>query len=124
MCFFCLENSRRTDDYYWLRDDTRSDEEVIKYLNDENEYCQQEMEPLSGLKEELYQKLVSRMKETDNQVPYKKGPFLYYSRTVKGLSYSIHCRMPYSADFVYSPLPDGAASSSSTYKDEEVVLDV
>jgi oligopeptidase B len=26
------------------------------------------------------------------QVPYKHGSFLYYTRTVKGLSYKLHCR--------------------------------
>ncbi len=32
------------------------------------------------------------MKETDTQVPYRHGPYLYYSRDVKGLPYKIHCR--------------------------------
>jgi protease II len=29
---------------------------------------------------------------TDEDVPHKDGPFYYYSRTVEGLSYRIHCR--------------------------------
>ncbi|CAN0452920.1 unnamed protein product, partial [Hapterophycus canaliculatus] len=32
------------------------------------------------------------MKETDTEVPYRHGPYLYYSRSVKGKPYKIHCR--------------------------------
>lgn len=32
------------------------------------------------------------MKETDAQVPYRHGPYFYYSRSVKGKPYKIHCR--------------------------------
>ncbi|KAG0456887.1 hypothetical protein HPP92_022044 [Vanilla planifolia] len=36
----------RTDDYYWLRDDSRSDPEILSYLKEENDYTSQAM---SGL---------------------------------------------------------------------------
>ena len=29
---------KRIDNYYWMRDDTRSDPELISYLESENEY--------------------------------------------------------------------------------------
>lgn len=32
------------------------------------------------------------MKETDTGVPYRHGPYFYYSRSVKGKPYKIHCR--------------------------------
>jgi protease II len=69
------------------------------------------------LQQTLYDEFLSHMKETDVEVPYKHGPYLYYSRyasragrqprsdatvlipfasgcdrTQKGLAYKIHCR--------------------------------
>ena len=38
--------------------------------------------------------MLSRLKETDDDHPYPHGDYLYYTRTVKGLSYKIHCRKP------------------------------
>ena len=34
------------------------------------------------------------MQETDQSAPYAKGVFEYYTRTVEGLGYVIHCRQP------------------------------
>ena len=31
-------NDTRIDNYYWLRDDSRKDKEVIKYLKEENKH--------------------------------------------------------------------------------------
>lgn len=36
----------RNDDYYWLRDDSRSDAEVLSYLKEENAYTQSVMQGL------------------------------------------------------------------------------
>ena len=33
-------NDIRVDEYYWLRDDTRSNKEVISYLEEENTYSE------------------------------------------------------------------------------------
>ena len=35
---------------------------------------------------------MSHLKETDEDLPYPYGDYEYYSKTVKGMSYSIHCR--------------------------------
>lgn len=32
------------------------------------------------------------MKETDTAVPYRHGPYYYYTRTVEGKAYKIYCR--------------------------------
>lgn len=50
------------------------------------------MKPLAGLQDELYNDMLSHLKETDEDLPYKHGDYEYYSRTVQGLSYKIHCR--------------------------------
>jgi oligopeptidase B len=80
----------RPDDYHWLRE--RDDPEVTAYLEAENAYADAVMEPLRPLQEKLYAEIVSRIQETDLSVPVPHGPFLYYSRSVEGLQYAIHCR--------------------------------
>lgn len=80
----------RPDDYHWLRD--REDPDVTAYLEAENAYADAVMEPLRPLQEKLYAEILSRIQETDLSVPVPHGPFLYYSRSVEGLQYPIHCR--------------------------------
>ena len=80
----------RIDNYFWLREKTSPD--VIDYLNAENAYTQTVLGPLKDLQETLYQDMLSRIKETDENVPYQKGEYWYYSRTEAGKQYSIHCR--------------------------------
>jgi oligopeptidase B len=50
------------------------------------------MAPLTGLREELYQEMLSHVKQTDVSVPYRDGAWWYYTRTEEGLQYGIHCR--------------------------------
>jgi len=79
-----------TDDYAWLRDKENPD--VTAYLEAENAYADAVMAPLAGLREELYQEMLSHIKQTDISVPYRDGAWWYYTRTEEGLQYSIHCR--------------------------------
>jgi len=81
---------RRPDDYHWLRD--REDPDVTAYLEAENAFADAVMEPLRPLQDKLYAEIVSRIQETDLSVPVPHGEFLYYSRSVEGLQYPIHCR--------------------------------
>ena len=79
-----------TDDYHWLREKASS--EVRKYLNAENAYTQAMMKPSEGLQKKLYREMLSRIRETDTEVPYKDGAYYYYSRTRKGQQYRVYCR--------------------------------
>jgi oligopeptidase B len=79
-----------TDDYAWLRD--KQDPEVTAYLEAENAYAEAFMAPLAGLREELYQEMLSHVKQTDVSVPFRDGDWWYYTRTEEGRQYSIHCR--------------------------------
>ena len=97
---------KKTDPYYWLRDDDRKKKDVIGYLHAENEYCDNQMKHLDKTRDQLYKEMLSHMKETDEDVPYPHGPYLYYGRSEEGKSYRIHCRK----------LPKGKAK-------EEIVLD-
>ena len=78
------------DNYHWLRD--KSNPEVAKYLEAENAYTDGVMKPTAALQQKLYDEMVSHIKETDVNVPYKEGGYFYYSRWEKGLQYPIMAR--------------------------------
>ena len=81
------------DDYFWMRDDERKSERVIKHLELENEYTASVTAALKPAEESLYAELLSHVKETDAGAPYRYGDkYEYYTRTEKGKSYRIHCR--------------------------------
>jgi oligopeptidase B len=66
--------------------------EVKAYLDTENTYAESVMKPTEELQKKLYDEMLGRIKETDLSVPYRKGGWLYYSRTEKGKQYPIYCR--------------------------------
>jgi oligopeptidase B len=80
----------RIDNYFWLRN--QEDPEVIAYLQAENEYTKRMMEHTEGWQKTLYNEILSRIKETDLSVPYRKDNYYYYSRTEEGKNYPIFCR--------------------------------
>jgi oligopeptidase B len=86
----------RSDDYFWLRD--RNDPAVISYLQAENAYADSMLAPLAGLRDTLYREMLGRIRQTDLSVPYRRGDYLYYSRTEEGKQYSIYCRRRGSMD--------------------------
>jgi oligopeptidase B len=95
------------DDYAWLRE--KDSPEVTAYLEAENAHAEAVMAPLAGLREELYQEMLSHIKQTDVSVPYRDGPWWYYSRTEEGLQYSVYCRKADIADAPEQVLLDGNA---------------
>lgn len=80
----------RIDNYFWLRQE--EDPEVIAYLKAENAYTEAIMAPTEQLQKDLYTEILSRIKETDLSVPYRKDDYYYYSRTEEGKNYAIYCR--------------------------------
>jgi oligopeptidase B len=85
-----LHGDERVDDYGWLRD--KKSAETIAYLDAENAYADAVMKPTEELQQKLYDEMLGRIKQTDIQVPYRKGAYLYYTRTVEGKQYPIHAR--------------------------------
>jgi oligopeptidase B len=77
------------DNYYWLRE--KSNPEVAKYLEAENAYTAVMTKDIQPFANELYQEMLSHIKQTDLGVPVRRGPFSYYSRTVEGQQYPIYC---------------------------------
>ncbi len=78
------------DDYLWLRD--KSNPEVARYLEEENAYADSVMKPTAELQRKLYEEMVSHIKETDVNVPYKQKDYFYYSRWEAGKQYPILAR--------------------------------
>src|SRR5260370_42185724 len=50
------------------------------------------MKPTGALQKKLYDEMVSHVKETDVNVPYKDGDYFYYSRWEAGKQYQIFTR--------------------------------
>jgi oligopeptidase B len=50
------------------------------------------MKPTAGFQEALYKEMLARIKETDENVPYRRGDYFYYTRTEQGKQYPIFCR--------------------------------
>ncbi len=78
------------DPYEWLR--AKDDPEVVAYLEAENAYAEQETAHLEGLRNAIFDEIKSRTLETDLSVPTRRGSWWYYSRTLEGKQYAIHCR--------------------------------
>jgi oligopeptidase B len=91
-----LHGEVRRDDYFWLR--VRTDPAVKQYLEAENAYAEAVLAPLKGLREQLYNEMLGRIKQTDLSVPYRRGDYFYYSRTVEGQQYPIFARKRGSLD--------------------------
>ncbi|KAL3150392.1 hypothetical protein ABBQ32_000231 [Trebouxia sp. C0010 RCD-2024] len=109
----------REDPYYWLRDDDRKDEDVVAHLRAETDYCYNVLEDTEQLQEQLYREMRGRIQEADQSAPVRHGPFHYYSRTVEGKQYRVHCRRK---------LPPKAAAPSEndemdSSQQEEILLD-
>jgi oligopeptidase B len=85
-----IHGVKLVDNYYWLRD--KSNPEVRAYLEAENAYTAAVMKPTEPFQKKLYGEMLSRVKETDVEVPYKTGQYFYYARTEAGKQYPIRCR--------------------------------
>ena len=66
----------------------------MAYLEAENAWSDEWFDHLRPLRDQLFEEIRSRTLETDLSVPVPKGPWQYYSRTVEGLDYHLHCRAP------------------------------
>jgi oligopeptidase B len=85
-----IHGDTRIDNYYWLKD--RDSSYVIEYLKAENAYTKAVMEDTETLQKDLYDEMLSRIKQTDNSVPYLQNGYYYYTRYEEGKEYPIYCR--------------------------------
>ncbi len=95
----------RVDPYYWLNE--RDNPEVIDYLEKENAYKEALMKPTRKLQEALYEEIKSKIKQSDESVPYLKNGYYYYEKEVPESEYFLLCR-----------------KKGSLEAEEEIMLDV
>ena len=65
----------RIDNYYWLRH--KENQEVIDYLNLENEYYNNETSNTKKFQNELFEEIKNKIKEDDESVPYFSNGYWY-----------------------------------------------
>lgn len=80
----------RIDNYYWLNQ--RENEEVIDYLERENDYYDKMTAHTKNIQTDLFEEMKSRIKEDDESVPYKYNGYYYITRFEKGKDYPIYTR--------------------------------
>ena len=87
-----IHNHTRVDDYYWMRDDSRTNPEILAHLGAENDYTTAQLKHTEVMQEQIFQEIKSRIKKDDNSVPRKSGGF-YYSNQMQGENeYPIYVR--------------------------------
>ncbi len=89
------------DPYEWLRD--KQDPAVIAHLEAENAYTEARTGHLAGLRERIFEEIRQRTQETDMSVPTRRGGWWYFSRTIEGKQYGVHCRAPVAAADDWDP---------------------
>jgi len=82
----------RTDPYYWLRDDERSNPDVLAYLREENAFRERSMAHAKPLEDALYDEIYGRLKQDDSTVPYRKNGYWYSTRFEPGKEHPIFVR--------------------------------
>jgi oligopeptidase B len=82
----------REDPWYWLRDDTRADADMLAYLEAENAYKEDRLAHLADLRETLFAEMRGRIQEDDSSVPAYDRGFWYYTRFEEGKEYPIIAR--------------------------------
>ncbi|HSD46350.1 MAG TPA: S9 family peptidase, partial [Pyrinomonadaceae bacterium] len=84
------------DEFFWLRE--KDNPAVMAHLKAEDAYTEEVMKPTAALQEKLYKEMLSHIKQTDKNVPYRWGNYFYYTRTEEGKQYPIFCRRKGSVD--------------------------
>jgi oligopeptidase B len=85
-------NGVREDPFYWLRDDSRSDPQVLAHLRAETAYAEAVLAPAQALIDELYGEIVGRIKQDDSSVPVRYRGYWYATRFVSGGQYPLIVR--------------------------------
>ena len=85
-------NGGREDDYYWLRDDTRRNPEMLNHLKAENAYADAILAKTKPLADRLYGEFVDRIRQDDSSVPVRERGYWYYTRYEAGADYPVLAR--------------------------------
>ncbi|WP_246075801.1 S9 family peptidase [Aliikangiella marina] len=82
----------RIDDYYWMRDDSRSDPKVIEHLNLENRYADHMLSDSKDLQDKIFEEINSRLKKDDSTVPVFQRGYFYYRQFNGDMEYPVYIR--------------------------------
>ena len=102
-----IHGDTRVDDYYWMRltdeqksakEKDRHTQEVVDYIDAENDYTESRLKHTKKFQDKLFDEIVDRIKKDDESVPYLDNGYFYYTRYEKGKEYAIHCRKKESLD--------------------------
>ncbi|MBW2960665.1 S9 family peptidase [Mesonia aestuariivivens] len=85
-----MHGDTRNDNYFWLNE--RENPEVVKFLEDENDYNEKMTAHTKQFQVDLFEEMKSRIKEDDSSVPYKLNGYWYYIRFEVGKGYPIYVR--------------------------------
>jgi oligopeptidase B len=105
------------DEYAWLA--AKDNPETISYLEAENAYTEALTSGQAGLRDQIFGEIKGRTKETDLSVPTRRRGWWYYSRTVEGQQYSVHCRRATRGEDERPPMTE----DGSPLAGEEILLD-
>ena len=110
----------RIDNYFWMRlsdeqknadDPDAQTQDVLDYLNAENDYQEAAMKHTEDLQEELYNEIVGRIKKDDSSVPYNFNGYSYYTRYEEGMDYPLYCRKKLNEDSLEEVMLNGPKMS-------------
>lgn len=105
------------DDYAWLA--TKDDPATLAYLAAENAYTDARTAHLAELRDTIFNEIKTRTKETDLSLPFRMDGYWYYTRTVTGQQYGIHCRRAIAPDETAPP----STEDSGPLDGEQILLD-
>ena len=83
---------KRVDNYYWMRDDTRKDSEVISHLESENQYLENWFESGPDLRDALFEEITDRIPKKEDSVPVRLKNYEYFRRYEPGNEHGIYIR--------------------------------
>ena len=82
----------RTDNYYWLRDDTRKNPEILNYLEEENKYCEEWFSNGVDYRKEIYDELINSIPSEEVSLKIMKNDFYYFSKMKSDEQYPVYFR--------------------------------
>ncbi|OUS35575.1 oligopeptidase B ['Osedax' symbiont bacterium Rs2_46_30_T18] len=71
---------QRVDNYYWMRDDSRSDKQILAHLEAENDYAHAVLKPQEQLQQTIFDELKARIVKDDNSIPARDGKYWYHTQ--------------------------------------------
>ena len=102
-------NTSWEDDYSWvhqpnilevLKDSSKLDPEVRKYLEEENNYTEHHLKDTKGIQKTLFDEIKGRIKLDDESIPFKDRNYEYWTRTTTKGNYSIKLRKKIGTDLI------------------------